>query len=366
MKLKNLVITNKTIRFLLKFVLIFIVFLFFISLYQKDIKFSYQKLFFAAIFTGIGLLYSILYDFKIVSVKNYMERSLAYKIMVYSRGIYVYHTRYWYKKNRKFLKKVRLSDRYNNLLYVSHKKDKDGENANITQQNFQLSDIVGKKWKGSLGVSYSFFLEFNSNEKITYIEEFSPNALLSEYYLSDNIETTFDVSQVGENSRGKYIIARNKLYENDIYVYEILSLTNDRLVLKDLQEFYIQMFSTKEMSVLHKEIWDKSEFENENIKQQTFQLSDIAGKEWKLKTSANYYTSSGYMESEYYLSDSIDTAFDKSKVGKNTSGRYIIGRNSNGNIDAYEILRVSYDRLILKEIDCLYGHGIIPLHLVEE
>jgi len=81
MKLKNYVMKNKTMRFLLKLVLFFIGCCILVALCQEDINFSCQKLIFAAIWTGIVFLYSILHYSKIVGVEKYIEKTVAYKIM---------------------------------------------------------------------------------------------------------------------------------------------------------------------------------------------------------------------------------------------------------------------------------------------
>ena len=54
---------------------------------------------------------------------------------------------------------------------------------------------------------------------------------------------------------------------------------------------------------------------------------------------------------EYYLSDSIDTTFDKQKVGNVTNGKYIIAYNSKmSEIVIFEIISLTDDEIVLQAI----------------
>jgi hypothetical protein len=64
------------------------------------------------------------------------------------------------------------------------------------------------------------------------------------FYLSDKADTTFNDSNVGKIEEGKYIITLNKKAKS-IGVFEIITLTNTSLVLKNLENKSILNFSAK-------------------------------------------------------------------------------------------------------------------------
>ena len=208
----------------------------------------------------------------------------------------------------------------------------------FAQKTFQPSDLV-KKWEDV----YSFFWEYSYTGKSVAYELNQKPLSYTDYYLSDTIET-FDKSKVNKNTEGKYVIFA---YGN--IVYEILSLTKNRLILKDFGSIFISI--TNEDSVLYiDDLYDDdcyyyyldygTTLNYEKSTQQTFLKSDIGNKNF-VKQSCKY---------DYYLSDSIETIFDTSKVGKSTSGRYIIERNSKGEVYVLKILKLTNRKMILKEV----------------
>ncbi len=62
---------------------------------------------------------------------------------------------------------------------------------------------------------------------------------------------------------------------------------------------------------------------------------------------------------KYYLSNTIDKVFDKSKVGKGLQGRYIIkeSRLGDGRVIATEILMISEKRLITRGVTRVRENG---------
>jgi len=271
----------------------------------------------------------------------------------------------------------------------------------FAQQTYQQADIIKKIWEGES--YYSIFCKYTNTKAIFRYEG---KTYTRQYYLSDAIDTAFDKSKVGNSSSGRYIIVKRKKNDSISYIEEILMLTDNTLILRAtpwkalIGGSGIQVYYTQD---LYKN--------NRNIVEQTFQLSDIAGKKWKQDSiiiddtrgynffieyknnerCINYnidYIEKGrkeeIVEYEYYLSDNIDSfrversdgsiyimerdsigCFDLSKVGEISSGRYIIGRDSEGFLYIYKILKLTYDRLILRHINGLYGSSIIPFHLVE-
>jgi len=105
-------------------------------------------------------------------------------------------------------------------------------------------------------------------------------------------------------------------------------------------------------------------FMADGFAQQSFQQSDLINKRWKTKTGKHtaYYhkftnTKNTFIDKEnqiystnyYYLSDSPDTVFDMSKVGKSRSGRYIITNYpEKSKVFIEEILLLTNNTLIFK------------------
>ena len=247
----------------------------------------------------------------------------------------------------------------------------------FAQEIFQQSDIVKKKWKSEIYIKkgiHMFLLKYTNTKEIS-INRFWTSRTNQYYYLSDNIDTVFDISKIGNSSSGKYIITK-QLKDSILYIDEILVLTDNTLIVRNTP--WVNYVGGSGIRVYHTRNY-------KNTKQQTFQLSDIVDKKWKMDSifNSNYnlfieyksnekcinksieYKKEEIVEYEYYLSDSIETTFNKSKVGNNTNGRYIIQRDKGGYLYIYEILKLTNDKLILKALNS-YEHYIIPLHLVEE
>ena len=100
----------------------------------------------------------------------------------------------------------------------------------FSQQTYQQADLIDKNWyfysEGNMVIIKSF-----SNTEIINISDFGQT--IKNYYLSDNIETTFDHTKVGNVSSGRYIIVLwNSLPQPDITVYEIVYLDEHTLQLQ--------------------------------------------------------------------------------------------------------------------------------------
>ena len=224
--------------------------------------------------------------------------------------------------------------------------------SGFAQKTFYQSDIVGK-WRLKDSTSPSFSEYTDTGKSVSYNLS---TILEMEYYLSDIVETTFDKSKVNKNTEGKFLIENDKICNGNrcMSIYEILSVTDDKLILKIVSEDYILIYTTNKDSILHigldkygygKDTLNyKPAFDYEHFTQQTFQKSDIANKKWFL-VYPNYK-----FEYDYYFTDNI-TTFDPSKVGKSTSGRYIIERSVNGvGVNIYKILKLTDSELILKDL----------------
>ena len=297
----------------------------------------------------------------------------------------------------------------------------------FAQQTFKQSDIIAKKWKTEKAKTNMKF----TNTKIIFSNCYLLN-FKYEYYLSDAIDTVFDKSKLGNSHSGRYIISKHPKDKDSIFntsIDEILMLTDNTLIVRSIP-FLICGGSV--ILEFHTVDWYKK---NKNI-QQTFQLSDIVDKKWKIDSIIDFPGQSGsieyknnekfigksyieenekvkekIVENEYYLTDNIDTfkkkkhsngkyitkrddkkllvseeighsvngrhvnyfiirdrdgLFYKSKVGKSSSGRYIVTRDSRGCLWIYEILKLTDNILILKHLNNVYGSGIMPLHKVSD
>lgn len=120
------------------------------------------------------------------------------------------------------------------------------------------------------------------------------------------------------------------------------------------------------ISILSNNIWSQKT---------AFKLSDLSGKKWEMKglvgkTNFDHYSDSrisSYLDGvligsfEFYLSNSIDTEFDSSKVGVSSEGKYIIKRLIPDTtkkdapqprvVTAYEIIELDDDLLIIRNIN---------------
>jgi hypothetical protein len=72
------------------------------------------------------------------------------------------------------------------------------------------------------------------------------------------------------------------------------------------------------------------------------------------KKESHYYKDDLLGSSDFYLSETIEKNFDKTKVGKNKIGKYIIGGNDPNdlkNITVLEIIKISEERLEVRNIE---------------
>ena len=217
--------------------------------------------------------------------------------------------------------------------------------STFAQKTFQQADIV-KKWtrKNTNGAPIDWVKEFTDTGKAIYYDW--TILLETDYYLSDTVEKTFDESKVNQNTKGKFLVFNNKNCHGNhcVSIHEILSLTDDKFILKDVPSGIYTMYTTNKDSILYS--YDdyvklKLSLNLESFTQQTFQKKDITDKKWFLVYPNRKY--------EYYYYLSNEKLFDPSKFGKSTSGKYLflIDISSSGTC-FYEILKLTDKKLILK------------------
>ena len=100
-----------------------------------------------------------------------------------------------------------------------------------SQVLISTSDLKGTKWQhqGDYVKGSNSYLEFNEGE---WIDHDSYGCLTYAYYLSDYIDTKFDWSKVGKNTKGRYLI---QIYPKDgsimCFSIQSFSKTNGEMVL---------------------------------------------------------------------------------------------------------------------------------------
>ena len=122
----------------------------------------------------------------------------------------------------------------------------------------------------------------------------------------------------------------------------------------NIEETYAQTSTTPSVyhwSDLRGTTWD--DIYNNEHKQWTLTFTD------SVMTNSTYYSRSGNTHIRprlYYLANSVPKEFDMSKVGKNTTGRYLIGL-SEGRLVYNEILGLTENELRIRQT--YYGDTLI-------
>lgn len=99
-----------------------------------------------------------------------------------------------------------------------------------------LGRLVDKEWKMIFPSEKQYmYTDSYSKEIITtvFVYNNSEVKLFSKYYLSDNIDSTFNENNIGKVYDGKYLVKNNE--KGDISVFEILNLSNNTLKLKNIR-----------------------------------------------------------------------------------------------------------------------------------
>ncbi len=244
--------------------------------------------------------------------------------------------------------------------------------------------LIGKAWHMQMPNGYVRQKDFNCFNReqsiISFIGDKKERITANrDFYLSNEIESVFDFSKVGKADNGKYIIELNNFRGTSRFflnVYEILELTEDKLVIKESTRkgrkpiTYVNVtdspFKAQIDSICH---------QDSSVVAESSVMDMLVGKNWRLQVQKTGYIKEHeyetydefkwviamldknnnriYGEREYYLSDKVDKKFDFSKVGKSKNGRYII---ENGNIrntdkfflETFEIIELTKNKLVLK------------------
>jgi hypothetical protein len=99
-----------------------------------------------------------------------------------------------------------------------------------------MSMLVGKVWKMDVPTSYDAYISYTKIFTTTtftttlQVPERPPRVDTYQYYLSEVKDTFFDESKLGHFDYNQYLVLR--VDDNDIQVFEVLSLTENRLELQ--------------------------------------------------------------------------------------------------------------------------------------
>lgn len=174
-----------------------------------------------------------------------------------------------------------------------------------------------------------------------------PDWQMREFYFSDNIETEFDHSKIGDRVNGIYLVVKEKNKDGAWYTanYDISTLSTNRLVLNCVYPKGVptQMFVSKQglkeaMGKRQKpQQWQLTENVWYRLDTATLKRGRFTERFDKNKVTRSYpvivdgVRSTRTTESVYYMSNEADTVFDHTQVGKSLEGDYIVVNELAGN-----------------------------------
>ena len=174
-----------------------------------------------------------------------------------------------------------------------------------------------------------------------------PDWQMREFYFSDNIETEFDHSKIGDRVNGIYLVVKEKNKDGAWYVanYDISTLSANRLVLNCVYPKGVptQVFVSKQglkeaMGKRRKpQQWQLTENVWYRLDTATLKRGRYTERFDEHKITRSYpvivdgVRSTRTTESVYYMSNEADTVFDHTQVGKSLEGDYIVVNEQAGN-----------------------------------
>jgi hypothetical protein len=123
------------------------------------------------------------------------------------------------------------------------------------ESTFKVVYLKNKTWCMQGMSDKTTEAKYNDGNIIYLLTDASKSAytFVTEYYLSNSIETVFDSTKVGNIKEGNYIISRilkdKKSHPNQpqpVSVFEIKELSSTKLVLKDIKQQNLIEFLAKE------------------------------------------------------------------------------------------------------------------------
>jgi hypothetical protein len=104
-----------------------------------------------------------------------------------------------------------------------------------------LELLQGKDWEMRTSVNMSTQSKYTDKQVSYYLNgEF---AVSNYFYLSDNIEKSFNKIKVGKNQNGKYIIEENA--PDNIGVFEIIELNEEKLEIRYIKHEHTLVYKVK-------------------------------------------------------------------------------------------------------------------------
>lgn len=174
-----------------------------------------------------------------------------------------------------------------------------------------------------------------------------PDWQMREFYFSDNIETEFDHSKVGDRINGVYLVVKEKNEEGAWFAanYDISTLSANRLVLDCVYpkgiptQVFVSKQGLKEVEGKRQkpQQWQLTENVWYRLDTTTLKRSQFIEMFDKNKVTRSYpvivdgVRSTRTIECVYYMSNEADTVFDHTLVGKSLEGDYIVVNEHVGN-----------------------------------
>ena len=213
-------------------------------------------------------------------------------------------------------------------------------NPTIAQKYITCLDLDGTKWKilGDYNEEWGFhykgspaneYYEFKKGEMVWH--RGNGKTFTYQYYISDTKPTKFDFSKVGTTTKGCYYVQYNPV-ANVYHYWRIMTFDKNA---KEMKHEVVDPKKTESHS---------GYFVNYELRQE-ISTTDLNGTTWQIdkeysKCTKNYIectdrqiikhiqNDTDCIPYDYYLSETIPTKFDSSKVGKQTKGHYLIQYDS--------------------------------------
>lgn len=252
--------------------------------------------------------------------------------------------------------------------------------VSVAKEKTTLEKLINKEWyemdSTLVDIIDTSYVRYTGTQRLIVSADKDGNnkIKIQKYYLSNKWEYKFDSTKVGKNRKGKYIIIRGELIDNNEYnvlCHEITNLTETKLHIKDtnhpdLKRSYYKTIGENQnkkegkfvstVELLANKLWFMLD-ENGNRKRIEWSFDD--GSCYKCKLPDNRYTEFPKWERrEFYLSNEIVTKFNRKQVGKSKNGLYLVindqEEDGEWQVRTYDIKTLSADRLML---ECIYPGG---------
>ena len=250
----------------------------------------------------------------------------------------------------------------------------------VAEAKSTMEQLINKEWYEfdfkTMKPDESRYVRYTGTQRleVSADEDGNTRMRVQKYYLTNRWEERFDSTKVGKNRNGKYIIIRGAKNENGDYnviCHEITELSTIQLNIKDLshpglsQKFYVTMNDDKSVregkfqstiDLLADKVWFMLD---ENQKRTGMEWTFGYSAYFKCKMPENRLAEFPKWERrEFYLSNEIETKFDRKKVCQSMNGIYLVvndlEEDGEWQTRTYDIKTLSANRLML---ECVYPKG---------